>query len=370
MTKRKKWLSIGLVLAAIVLFVYIRHGNKPALNETVTIKRGNIAEKVIAVGSIVPRHTISVKSTISGTVGQLFHEEGDYVDEGALLLQVTPAPTPESIAEAYEAVKENQATLDQTESHRKRLAQLIKLQLETPDNYAMAKKEVKTAEARLEMSQQKLNLIQKGETVIGGKAIKTMIMSPISGYILQRNVDAGDPVVPLTDAQEGTVLLVIANMHDLIFKGTVNEIDVEKIGPGMKADIAIAALPDAKIEGDLRKVDLQANQESGTSTSSPFNVGFNVELTNLTIKENIKLRAGYSATAEITVKKANNVLIIPERLLIFKDNKIYVNRFLAKNKKPLLQEIKIGLTDGINAEVISGLKENDKVLDANTHDAA
>lgn len=360
---KKKWLALGSVIIIAIALYSCRGSHPTAGQETVTVKKGTVKEKIIAVGSIVPKHTITIKSNISGIVGQLFHEEGDYVEQDALLLQVSPSPTPQHIAEAHAEVQEQLAVVKQTESHQKRLEKLVKLALETPDNYSVAVKDMSTAKARLDMAQQKLSLIQNGETTIGGKNIKTMVSSPISGYILQRKVDVGDPVVPLTDMQEGTVLLVIANMQDLVFKGAVNEIDVAKISSGMKADISIAALPDIKVYGVLRKVDLQSNLNTGGVNTSPFNVGFNIELNELQLPKDIKLRAGYSATAEITVRKAENVLVIPERVVIFKDNKVYANVLEKNEKKPVLKEIKLGISDGINVQVVAGLKEGQVLVD-------
>lgn len=370
MISKKKWLVLILILLGVGCLLYsCKKNNNPADPQMISIKKGTVKEKIIAVGSIVPQHTISVKSNISGIVGQLFHEEGEYVEQGALLMQVLPSPTPQSIAEAHANVKEQAAVVAQAESHRQRLEQLLKLSLETPDNYAVAVKDVAMNKARLEMAEQKLALLQNGETKIAGKNIKTMIQSPISGYILQRNVDLGDPVVPLTDSQAGTVLFVIANMEDLIFKGLVNEVDVAKISSGMIANIKVAAIPDANITGTLRKVDLQANNTNAattTTTTSPFNVGFNIELNHLTLPKDIKLRSGYSATAEITVKQVDNVLVIPERVLIFKEDKVFVNLQPKKNeKKPEEKEVVLGLSDGIHAEVKSGLDEGANVLDNN-----
>jgi len=238
---KKKWAII--VLAVIIGLSFLLYscgkGNQNLEQDRIVVKKGTVKEKIVAVGSILPKHTISIKSNTSGIVGKLFYEDGDYVEKDAVLLQVTPSPTPQHIAEAHASVQEQLAVLKQTESHQKRLQKLLKMSLETPDNYAVAVKDVSTARARLNFAKQKLSLIQNGETTIAGKSIKTMVTSPMSGYILQRIVDVGDPVVPLTEMQEGTVLLIVANMKDLIFKGTVNEIDVSKISTGMQAEITI-----------------------------------------------------------------------------------------------------------------------------------
>lgn len=368
---KKKWLILCLFCVIIFLVIsYSFKNTKKIEQETIAVKKETIAEKVVAVGEIVPKHTISVKSTIPGIVGKLLHEEGDYTEKGTLLLQVLPAPTPQSVADAHAAVKENLAVLRQAEEHQKRLKQLLSMKMETPDKYALAVKDVATAKAKLDLSQQKLSLLQKGETTIGGKDIKTTVQSPISGYILKRSVDVGDPVVPLTEAQEGTVLFVIANMQDLIFKGAVNEIDVAKISPNMIADVNVAALPDVKIKGKLNKVGLRSNNQDTTNkqpttanSTSPFNVGFDIELNQLQLPKELKLRAGYSATAEIIVKQVTNALVVPERVLIFKDNKIYVNLVANNAKKSIQQEIQIGISDGVNVEVKKGLKEGDLIID-------
>jgi HlyD family secretion protein len=374
MAMNKKWVFVALASLLIVTGIYhFKFSNQNREQDIVTLKRGSVEEKVIAVGNIVPKHAISVKSTIPGIVGTLFHEEGDYVEQGALLLQVTPSPTPQSMAESHADVKEHLAITEQAKEHKKRLEQLLKLNIETPDNYALAVKDLATASAKLEMSQQKLALLQNGEATIAGKNIKTTVVSPISGYILARNVDVGDPVVPLTDAQQGTVLFVIANMQDLIFKGIVNEIDVAKISSNMPVNISIAALPDLKVKAVLSKISLQSNttdtsrdSSSSANTNNPFNVGFNVELNALQLPKNFKLRAGYSATAEITIKHVQNVLTLPERVLIFKDDKTYVNLPDKSGKAFKPQEIKLGASDGINVEVMAGLSEGEKVLDIMT----
>jgi HlyD family secretion protein len=370
MIKQKKWLlSIVSLVIFSLIFLGLTHRSQKETSDSVLVKKGAVAETVIAVGSIVPEHSISIKSHISGIVGQLYHAEGDFVRQGDLLIQVLPSPTPSAIAEAYSEVKQQTASLKQAESHRVRLEKLLKLALETPDNYSVAVKEVAMNKARLEMAKQKLDLIQNGKARIGGKDIKTMVYSPISGYILKRNVDVGDPVVPLTDMQEGTALFVIADMQDLIFKGLVNEMDVAKIHPGMLAQIHIAALPDANIKGTLHKINLQSNADdvstsSAASTSSPFNVGFSIELSDISFPKDMSLHVGYSATAEIITKTASDVLVIPERVLLFKNDKIYVNVQSKKDTKATEIEIKLGISDGINVQVLSGVKEGDVILDS------
>ena len=91
--------------------------------------------------------------------------------------------------------------------------------------------------------------------------------APVSGFILEKVVEIGDPVVPLTSSfQEGTVLMTMADMGDLsrIFRGTVDEIDVGRLSEGMAASIQVGALPKATVNGRLEKIWLKAQQEEGS----------------------------------------------------------------------------------------------------------
>ena len=71
---------------------------------------------------------------------------------------------------------------------------------------------------------------------IGDEAVETVIQSPIQGFILEKMVEIGDPVVPLTTFQEGTVLMTMAEMDELLFRGTVDEIDVGRLAEGMPVE--------------------------------------------------------------------------------------------------------------------------------------
>jgi HlyD family secretion protein len=191
-------------------------------------------------------------------------------------------------------------------------------------------------------------------------------------------------VVPQTVSQAGNTLFTIANMDDLIFKGQVNEIDVGKIREGMSASITLGAFPDQAITGILTKVALQSvqagqnNADSAASTSSsassnatsPFNVGFEVKIAKLQLPKMMKLRAGYSANAQITIQKATNALLLPERVIDFEGDKTFVWMSDKFSDKPQKRAIKIGISDGVNVAIVSGLKAGDRVLDNTTVSAA
>ena len=140
----------------------------------------------------------------------------------------------------------------------------------------------------------------------------------------------------------------------------------------MSAKIKVGSLPEQEITGKISRVALQSDKENTKDTvnnnnnkeqNSPFNVGFKIEITELKYPKNIVLRSGYSATASIEIKKVNEVLLLPLRVIQFKDTKPHVLLFKKHNKKPKQQAVKLGVNDNINVEIINGVKLNDKIVD-------
>jgi HlyD family secretion protein len=176
--------------------------------------------------------------------------------------------------------------------------------------------------------------------------------------VLTRSVNPGDPIVPLTSYQPGTEMATIADMRDLIFKGTVDEIDVGKLSAGMPTRIKVGALPTDVVTGHVSRIAPQAQQKEGATL-------FDVEV-ELDPTTKITLRAGYSANADVIIREKKDVLVIPERLVTFEDGgkKATVELAGPTTKAPAKKvEIKTGISDGLNVEVLSGLKKGDRVIE-------
>jgi HlyD family secretion protein len=144
-------------------------------------------------------------------------------------------------------------------------------------------------------------------------------------------------------------------MSTLVFKGTVDEIDVGKLKEGMPAHIKVGALPDAKVEGKVFKIAPKSKTAEGATL-------FDVEIELLPGKD-VVLRAGYSANADIAVREKADVLQIPERLVNFTEGKATVEIPGPGDAEPVKKPIKVGLSDGMIVEVAEGLHEKDLVVE-------
>jgi HlyD family secretion protein len=356
--KTKVIIGVGAVGAVLAVAAVARASNGEdearALENTVLVEQGDIVDKALAVGTIEPKVEISVKSILPGVVNREFADEGDFVRAGVALLEIKPNPTPLELVEARRGVELREIELDNAQTELDRQKELLAKNLIAQQDYDNAEQRFAEATLQLTTAQERLGLLEEGRVNVASGRIETVVKSPIDGFILEKSVEIGDPVVPLTPYQEGTVLLRMAAMKDLIFRGTVDEIDVGRLEEGMPVEIKIGALPEAKVKGVLEKISLKARKQDQATV-------FPIEIA-LTEAEGVVLRAGYSANADVIIEQRESVLVIPERLVEVRDDTARVTVMLADGTTEL-RVIKTGLSDAINVEVVEGLAEGERLVE-------
>lgn len=344
-----------LVGAAVVVYAMSR-GKRPDGLKEVDVTTGSIVEKAVAVGQIQPRQKFSVKSKISGIVAKALVQVGDTVRAGDALFEIAPDPTPMEVTEVDRQVDSAAASYKRAEIDYQRSQQLSTSGVMPKSDLDQKREAFELARVALTKAQQNRDLTRKGRLTVSGT--ESIIRAPAAGTILTRVVNPGDPIVPLTSYQPGTEMATVADMSDLIFKGTVDEIDVGKLRMGMVARIKVGALPTDVVTGHVSRIAPQAQQKDGATL-------FDVEV-ELDPGQKITLRAGYSANADVIIREKKDVITIPERLVTFEDGgkKATVEVPSGDPKAPPKKVvIKPGISDGMNVEVLSGLKKGDKVVE-------
>lgn len=357
---RKLWktLLILVVLAGASAGVYAwsRSGKGDKGPKLVEVTSGSIVEKAVAVGQIQPRQKFQVKSKISGIVRRALVEVGDTVRAGDALFEIGPDPTPLEVTQVDRDVDSAQASYDRAKVDYDRAQELSKSGVMPKSDTDQKREAFQLARVALEKAQQNRDLTRKGRLTASGK--EAIITAPAAGTVLTRSVNPGDPIVPLTSYQPGTEMATIADMSDIIFKGTVDEIDVGKMHVGMPARIKVGALPSDVVTGKLSRIAPQAQQKEGATL-------FDVEI-ELDPGQKITLRAGYSANADVIIREKKDVLTVPERLVTYEDGgkKASVEVAQADPKAaPKKIEIKTGISDGLNVEVLDGVKKGDRLVE-------
>lgn len=346
-------LTTVLVFTAVWFFAFRSTDSVEQTLPKIKVTRGTIVDKALAVGTIEPENEISVKSKISGVVKKIFVEPGTYVKAGEPLLEVKPDPTPLELADAKRQVELEEVQLSALQQEKIRQESLKEKGLISEKDYEDILRQYKDRDLRVKIAKEKLALIESGKVAIGNTEIESIVKAPISGYLLNKAVEVGDPVIPLTSFQEGTVLMKMAAMELLLFKGTVDEIDVGKLKEGMDVEIKVGALPNDTIRGVLKKISLKAEKKENATV-------FPIEI-SIPKSSNAVLRAGYSANANIIIQKKSNVVMIPERVVTFRNDSAFVT--LASGVSQKEEYIKTGLSDAINVEVKEGLTDGQEVFE-------
>jgi HlyD family secretion protein len=359
MSRLAKVLLFLILAAAVTVGVYavVRNGKKNDGGlKQVEATNGTIVEKAVAVGQIQPRQKFQVKSKISGIVRHARVQVGDTVKAGDALFEIAPDPTPLEVTEVDRRVESATASFRRAESDYQRSMELSRGGVLPKSDVDAKKESFELARVALMKAQQDRELVRRGR--LSSNSTESIIRAPAAGTILTRAVNEGDPIVPLTSYQPGTEMATVANMSDLIFKGTVDEIDVGKLSVGMIARIKVGALPTDVVTGKVARIAPQAQQKEGATL-------FDVEI-ELEPNQKITLRAGYSANADVIIREKKDVLVLPERLVLFEDGgkKTYVELPSANPKEqPKKVEVKTGISDGLNIEIVAGLKKGDKVVE-------
>nr|MDA3817742.1 HlyD family efflux transporter periplasmic adaptor subunit [Prolixibacteraceae bacterium] len=204
----------------------------------------------------------------------------------------------------------------------------------------------------LQAAEDNLELIKKGVTKKSAKTTNTLIRSTINGMVLDVPVEVGNSVIQANTFNAGTTIAIVADMTDMVFEGKVDETEVGKIREGMDIILTIGAIDDEKFDAVLTYLSPKGVEENGA-------IQFEIKA-DVNLKEGQFIRAGYSANASIVLEKREDVMVIPESLLKFENDSAYVE---VETDTQMFEKrsVKVGLSDGINIEVIDGLSFDDEI---------
>ncbi|MEZ9890997.1 efflux RND transporter periplasmic adaptor subunit [Vibrio lentus] len=356
-------------------YFYFQTSTPPEAFPTLTVSTGTIEKQAVAVGYIVPAHSVSIKSQIDGIVGEIYAGVGEYVTQGQPLIKVRPNPTPKALTDASTELMRSEANIESAKQQLANLQSLVEQEIipKNYDEYVTARSNVKSAQADVMQKRQNLELIQSGESTIGNSRLTSTIYAPIDGTVLNRKVEIGEPIISTESSQAATEMMSLADMNSLIFKGSVSEHDAAQLTPGMPVTLTVAPYPSIEIEGVLTKIAIQSESLNATADSSSgksFDNGFEVEVGELKIPQDVRLRSGFSSSAQIILVKSENVLTLPERALQFEGDSPNVLIPDSSEQGFHKQAVKLGLSDGINVEVIEGVELDEAVIDNSMMGAA
>ncbi|MCX7857143.1 MAG: efflux RND transporter periplasmic adaptor subunit [Deltaproteobacteria bacterium] len=349
------------------------------------VERGDLTVTVTATGTIEPKNKVDVGSELSGIIKSVEVDYNSPVKQGQILAKLDTSKLEAQISQAKASLEmakakllEVKATVKETET---RLTQLKKL-WEISNGKMPSKAEIDAAEAaflraKAEEAAQEAQIYQ-AQAILNAYETdlsKSVIRSPISGIVLEKNVEAGQVVAA---SFQSPVLFTIAyDLKEMELHVDVDEADIGKIKEGQKVRFTVSAYPERVYEGRVTQVRFASKEKSGVIT---YGVIISVKNTDLS------LRPGMTATADIIVKQIKNSILLPNAALRFvpkfkeddsrnetgllskliprppkfdqpsvapEGNKSERKVYLLKNGRPFEVSIRTGETDGNVTEVLS-----------------
>ena len=350
-----KILAVALILVVFIgtiIFLYNKSRKKPVVFKTATPFETSIIKKTVATGSVAPRKEIEIKPQVSGVVEKIYVESGDVVKKGTPIAKIKIIPDMVTLNNAEARLKKAGLNLKDTRRECERRKTLFKKGIIAESEFLQFELAYNNAKEELEAAENNLNLIREGVALKYADTTNTLIRSTIDGMVLDIPVEEGNFVTETNPFNAGTTIASVADMREMIFKGKVDESDVGKIKPGMDLILSIGAIEDEKFDASLEYIAPKGVEEKGA-------VQFEIKA-KLKLKPSHFIRAGYSANADIVLEKKDKVLAINESLLQFESETPFVEVETAPQQFEK-RYIELGLSDGINIEVISGLTAEDKI---------
>lgn len=290
-SKKKLLFSVLVLMIALFVFFYYwrTKNNGETIFQPVTVKKGNLEVTILATGAVQPENRLDIKAPVPGRMEKVLVEEGQKLHRGQII--------------AWMSSSERAALLDAArakgEEEYKRWSELF---------------------------------------------LATPIMAPISGSLIQRNVEPG---------QTFTNSDAIFTMSDrLTVKAQVDETDISQIKLKERAQIILDAYPTEKIKATVDKIAFDAKTISSVTT-------YIVDV--LPEQTPDFMRSGMTANVTFLIGSQKNTLLIPNEGIKVQEGRTVVN-IRGTDGQPQQRDIQVGLSDGKNTAVLSGLEEGDTIL--------
>jgi HlyD family secretion protein len=392
--KRRRWIILGVIAVLLVGAIFgiaaaLRPSHEIDPSKLAGVERGDIARSVVATGKITPLAKVEVKSKASGLVKKIYAEYGDHVKQGQVLveldkeeLQASVAGARANLLAAQAGEQSAQATYERNlvdaqgpdvpflkataERNRKlasdglaaasvvddaeRAYQLaLNKQLSAQRSVAVSKADVARANAQVAQAQAALDNAEQDLR-------NSTIVSPMDGLVLSRDVEVGDAVSSiLVLGSQATLVMTLGDMSTVYVLGKVDQADIGKVYLGQPARIVVESFKDKKFDGRVTKISPLGVEKDNVTT---FEVRVSIQ------NPGGQLKANMSANAEIILEEKHGVFLIPETAVIYDKDRhtsVEVPDPKADNGRRKVA-VALGISNGVKTELISGLKEGDKVV--------
>lgn len=334
---------------------------------TEEVKRGDIKKSVITTGTVRAYHRVEIGAQASGKIEKIHVVLGQNIKQGDLIAEIDSKTQYNALHSAQAELKAYQAQLNAREvaynvakSSYDRLSKLYTNKSTSLDELNTAKNNLAAAKAAISEAEA---AIQRAEIQVNTAKTNleyTKILSPLDGTVISIPVSEGQTV----NANQTTPTIVqVADLTKILIKPEISEGDITKVKPGMKVEFTTLSNPNKVYQSTIDSVDpaittLTDNEykESSADTSAVYYYA-NVIVEN----PDNQLRIGMTTQNTILIAEEKDTLLVPTMTLHKQGNSTFVNILKGDNQVEK-RDVVIGLNDEINTQILSGVKEGEKVI--------
>lgn len=379
--QRGKIMAVIMVLIVIFggLYWHYSKGAGEIRYKTAKAERSDLRSVIQATGTLDAVETVDVGTQISGTVKEIYIDYNSVVKQGQLIAEIDSATQRTDVAQAEANLMAARADLMNSEAvlanSQKSLARTRKLaekdliakaDVDTDEKtYLTSKAQVAASRARIAQYQATLN---KTKINLG----YTRIYSPVDGVVVAKNVEKGQTVA--ASYQTPSIAEIAKDLSQMQVEVNVDEADIGGVKEGQKATFTVDAHPNDPFDGVVTQVRL--------SPKTTDNVVTYVVIVKVSNNKDL-LMPGMTANVSLIVEERKGVVVVPNSAFRFKPVDPSANSghpgaqmmgkqtiaevktpavYMIEKKTPVRVEVKRGISDGQNTEIISGLKEGDDVI--------
>jgi HlyD family secretion protein len=387
MKKKPLWIGgVIVVLGAAVAGVALRGGNDETLEvQTAEVDRQKIVQKVSATGKIQPKTQVKISADVSARITKLAIVEGQWVERGALLVELDRERYLAAVESAEANVRSAMASaalvsenMEVAEKEFTRSKELVEQNLESEATHDNKEAAYQVEVARYEAAQNQVEQAKAALKQARDDLSKTTIYAPMAGTVSDLNKEQGE--IAIGSQFQEDVILVISDLSEMEAQVNVDENDIVSVAIGQQAEIEVDALLDQVLNGVVSEIANSANvAAAGTSDQK---TEFEIKISVTDPPET--LRPGMTASAEVSTKTNESALSVPIQCVAVRtvdqltmageDREDAEARYTAdrdgfvevvfciEDGKAIAKQVKTGIQSDELIEILEGLEEGDEVV--------
>lgn len=356
----KKNIIIGLAVAAVVVvcccLAFCGKGNREISFDTAVVGEATISNSVTATGTIEPVTSVDVGTQVSGIVSKLYADYNSVVKKGEIIAELDKTNLISELNKAKANLNDAKSNLNYQKANYERYNTLYKKGLVSADEYESALLSYRQAQ---EAVKQQSESVQVAQTNLG----YATITAPIDGVVLAKEVEEGQTVA--ASFETPTLFTIAKDLTDMRVIADVDEADIGEVKEGERVSFTVDAFPNDTFEGYVTQVRQEATTDNNVVT---------YEVVISAPNKDLKLKPGLTANVTIYTLEKNNVLSVPNKALRFTPTQELIGKAKIKdcngtkkvwtyaNNVFEAHAVKVGITDGTNTEILSGIAKGTKIV--------